>query len=80
MSGIALAGLDGGYVEVTPQQLGDLESRAAGRLIRAGEEGWDKAVLLWNGMMAKAPRSCSSQGTLAVSPPRCGSRATTDSC
>jgi hypothetical protein len=55
MSGIALAGLDGGYVEVTPQQLGDLESRAAGRLIRAGEEGWDKAVLLWNGMMAKAP-------------------------
>ena len=55
MSGIGLASLDGGYVEVTPEQIGALESQASGRLIRAGEEGWDKAVLLWNGMIAKAP-------------------------
>ena len=55
MSAISLADLDGGYVDVTPQQLDDLESQAAGRLIRAGQEGWDQAVLLWNGMIAKAP-------------------------
>jgi FAD/FMN-containing dehydrogenase len=55
MSGIGLASLDGGYVEVTPEQIGTLQSQAAGRLIRAGEEGWDKAVLLWNGMIAAAP-------------------------
>jgi len=55
MSVIGLAGLDGGYVEVTPQQLGGLESQATGRLIRDGEDGWDQAVLLWNGMIAKAP-------------------------
>jgi FAD/FMN-containing dehydrogenase len=55
MSGIGLASLDGGYVEVTPEQIGTLQSQAAGRLIRAGEEGWDKAVLLWNGMIATAP-------------------------
>jgi hypothetical protein len=77
MSGIGLASLDGGYVEVTPEQIGTLESQAGGRLIRAGEEGWDKAVLLWNGMIAEAPalvlqpgdaRRCRHRGAVRARP------------
>lgn len=47
---IDLAGLDGGPVSLAAKQLDDL-----GRLIRPGEEGWDDAVLTWNGMAAKTP-------------------------
>jgi len=50
-----VAGLDGALVGVASEQLDDLRSRVEGRLLRPGEEGWDDAVLLWNGMAAKAP-------------------------
>jgi FAD/FMN-containing dehydrogenase len=33
---------------------GDLE-RIDGTVLRPGDEGWDEAVLIWNGMVAKAP-------------------------
>ena len=52
---IDIAGLDGGHVNLTAEQLDDLDSRIAGRLLRAGDEGWDDAVLVWNGMAAKVP-------------------------
>src|SRR6266540_119377 len=29
--------------------------RIEGALLRAGDDGWDDAVLLWNGMVAKTP-------------------------
>jgi FAD/FMN-containing dehydrogenase len=52
---IQIAGLDGGLVNLTSQQLDDLDSRVEGPLLRAGDEGWDDAVLIWNGMVATTP-------------------------
>jgi hypothetical protein len=49
------AGLDSGLVTLMPEQLDDLDSQVEGRLLRAGDQGWDEAVLLWNGMAAKTP-------------------------
>ena len=54
-STIDVAGLDGGFVRLTPEQLDDLESRVGCRVVRAGDASWDDAVLVWNGMVAKAP-------------------------
>ncbi|MPZ13061.1 MAG: FAD-binding protein [Chloroflexi bacterium] len=53
--GFDIAGLDGGRVSVTSRQLEDLDARIEGRLLRAGDEGWDNAVLIWNAMAAKTP-------------------------
>jgi FAD/FMN-containing dehydrogenase len=50
-----IAGLDGGLVRVTAEQLDDLASRVDGPLLFAGDVGWDDAVLVWNGMVAKTP-------------------------
>jgi FAD/FMN-containing dehydrogenase len=52
---IEIAGLDGGHVSVTSEQLDDLDSQLTGRLLRAGDEGWEDALLVWNGMAAKVP-------------------------
>ena len=55
MDGIDLAGLDGGSVTLSAQELGALASRVRGPLLRVGDDGWDEAVLVWNGMVAKVP-------------------------
>jgi FAD/FMN-containing dehydrogenase len=52
---IDIAGLDGGHVNLASEQLRDLDSRLEGRLLRAGDDGWDEALLVWNGMAAKVP-------------------------
>ena len=52
---IDLAGLDGGPVSLATKQLDGLESRVQGRLLRAGEQGWNDAVSIWNGMAARLP-------------------------
>jgi FAD/FMN-containing dehydrogenase len=52
---IDVAGLDGGPVRLTAEQLDALESRVACPVLRAGDAGWEQAVLVWNGMVAKAP-------------------------
>jgi FAD/FMN-containing dehydrogenase len=52
---IDIAALEGGRVNLTPEQLDDLHSRVEGSLLRAGDEGWDDAVLVWNGMVARFP-------------------------
>jgi FAD/FMN-containing dehydrogenase len=54
-STIDMAGLEGGQVNLTSEQLDDLESRIEGSILRADDEGWDDAVLVWNGMVATAP-------------------------
>jgi FAD/FMN-containing dehydrogenase len=54
-STIDVAGLDGGLMRLTPEQLDELGSRLACPLLRAGDKGWDDAVLVWNGIVAKAP-------------------------
>jgi pimeloyl-ACP methyl ester carboxylesterase len=54
-SAIQVAGLEGGLVGLTRDQLDDLAARMDRPLLRAGDEGWDEAVLVWNGMVARAP-------------------------
>jgi FAD/FMN-containing dehydrogenase len=54
-STIDVAGLDGGLVRLTPEQLDELGSRVECPVLRAGDAGWDDAVLVWNGMVAKTP-------------------------
>src|SRR6266511_6339861 len=54
-STMEIAGLDGGLVNLGPEQLDGLDSRVEGPLLRAGDEGWDDAVLVWNGMVARVP-------------------------
>lgn len=55
MSAIDIAGLEGGRVNLTSKQLDELEARLEGPLLRPGDEGWDDAILIWNGMVAKVP-------------------------
>ena len=40
---------------LTSGRLDELDSRVEGRVLRAGDGGWDDAVLVWNGMVAKVP-------------------------
>jgi FAD/FMN-containing dehydrogenase len=55
MTASDIAALEGGRVNVTSEQLDELQSRLDGPVLRAGEEGWDDAVLVWNGMVAVVP-------------------------
>jgi FAD/FMN-containing dehydrogenase len=55
MDAIDVASLDGGLVTLSERELGALASRVQGPLLRAGDDGWDEAVLVWNGMVAKVP-------------------------
>ena len=67
--------------QLTPEQLDDLEARVEGPLLRAGDEGWDEAVLVWNGMVAKSAGARRSAGLgRATSPPPSSSRASTACC
>ena len=52
---IDIAGLDGGQVSLTAEHLDDLASSLDGAVLRAEDRGWDEAVLVWNGMVAKVP-------------------------
>ena len=40
---------------MTSEQLDDLDSRVQGRLLRPGDQGWNDAVSIWNGMAARLP-------------------------
>ncbi|MGH3132219.1 MAG: FAD-binding oxidoreductase [Gaiellaceae bacterium] len=50
-----LARLDGGSVTLSSAELEELDARVEGSLLRAGDEGWDEAVLVWNGMVTLLP-------------------------
>jgi hypothetical protein len=50
-----VAGLDQGPVSPTPRRFDELEARVGGSLRRADGEGWDDALLVWNGMVARFP-------------------------
>jgi FAD/FMN-containing dehydrogenase len=52
---IDTAGLDGGPVSLAAKQLDDLDTRVQGRLLRPGDQGWNEAVSIWNGMAARLP-------------------------
>lgn len=50
-----IAGLDGGHVRLSSEELEELGSRIEGDILCAGDEGWDDAVLVWNAMVTKLP-------------------------
>jgi FAD/FMN-containing dehydrogenase len=52
---IDIAGLNGGPVSLGSTQLDELEARVRGRLLVAGDQGWNEAVAIWNGMAARLP-------------------------
>jgi FAD/FMN-containing dehydrogenase len=52
---IDITGLDGGLVRLTEDHLNELGSQFECPLLRAGDPGWDEAVRVWNGMVARAP-------------------------
>ncbi len=52
---IDTAGLDGGPVSLASEQLDDLDTRVQGRLLCPGDQGWNEAVAIWNGMAARLP-------------------------
>jgi FAD/FMN-containing dehydrogenase len=52
---IDTAGLDGGPVSLASEQLDELDARVQGRLLRPGDQGWNEAVSIWNGMAARLP-------------------------
>jgi FAD/FMN-containing dehydrogenase len=52
---LELASLEGGRVSLTSDELDDLRARVGGPLLGAGDAGWDDAILIWNGMVAKTP-------------------------
>jgi FAD/FMN-containing dehydrogenase len=50
-----IAGLDGGHVRLSSEDLEGLDSQLEGRILCSGDEGWDDAVLVWNAMVTKLP-------------------------
>ena len=55
MTSIELATVAGGQVTLSAGDAEALASRLAGPMLRAGDEGWESAVLIWNGMVARTP-------------------------
>src|SRR5262245_1886854 len=55
MATLDIATLDGETAHLTDDVLIDLQSRIAGRVLRAGEDGWNEAVSIWNGLAANTP-------------------------
>jgi FAD/FMN-containing dehydrogenase len=54
-NGLDIAGFEGQRVSLREGQVEGLESRIDGRLLRAGDQGWDEAVLVWNATVTKLP-------------------------
>jgi FAD/FMN-containing dehydrogenase len=52
---IDIRGLDGERVGLAPAQVDSFRSRLEGPVLQPGDDGWDAAVLIWNGMVAKQP-------------------------
>jgi FAD/FMN-containing dehydrogenase len=59
-----------GTASISNEQLAALRSQVEGRLLRAGDAGWEEAVLLWNGMVTKAPawilQACTTADVVAA--------------
>jgi len=62
---VDVAGLDGGLVTISTDDLRALAARMESPLLRPGDEGWDDAVLIWNGMAAKIPAAVLRPGSAA---------------
>ena len=60
---VDVAGLDGGLVTVSIDDVRALAARIESPLLRPGDAGWDDAVLIWNGMAAKIPAAVLQPGS-----------------
>lgn len=52
---LEVAGRDGEWVTVRTMDVERLSAGLDGAVVRAGDEGWNDAVQLWNGMVQKSP-------------------------
>jgi len=52
---IEVAAVEGGPVTLPAAAVEELGGGRCGRLLQAGDDGWDAAVLIWNGMAATTP-------------------------
>lgn len=52
---IEIAGLDGTDVHMTAAQIDHLDAQLQGTVLDPGDDGWNDAVLIWNGMAATQP-------------------------
>ncbi len=53
--GAGIARRDGRHAALTSGQLDDLAFHLDGSLLQAGDEGWEDALSIWNGMVASVP-------------------------
>lgn len=54
-SNFEVAGLEGGQVRLTQEDLLGLQAGLDGPVLRAGDPGWNDAVRVWNAMITKTP-------------------------
>lgn len=52
---IEVTGLDGGTVRLSAEHLESLAGRLQGPVLRAGDDGWEDAIRIWNAMVARVP-------------------------
>jgi FAD/FMN-containing dehydrogenase len=52
---LGVATREGRHATLTPEQLDNLALRLGGSVLGEGDEGWEDAVLIWNGMVARTP-------------------------
>jgi FAD/FMN-containing dehydrogenase len=52
---IEATGLGGERVVLTPERLSDFASRLEGRVLFPGDEGWQSALQIWNGLIRTVP-------------------------
>jgi FAD/FMN-containing dehydrogenase len=52
---VEVSGRGGRQVAVPAGALDELAARITGRLLRAGDPGWEEAMGIWNGLAARAP-------------------------
>ena len=62
---VEIAGLNGGRVTLSPEDLEALSAAADGPVLAPGDEGWDPAVLIWNAMAATVPALVVQPGSAA---------------
>ena len=55
MSALTIQTLSGEDTYLTPETLAEFESRLGGELIRPGDEAYEDARQVWNGMIDKRP-------------------------
>lgn len=55
MGAVEVAGLEGGLVSLSADQLQALEQEVEGQILRRGQDGWDDSVSIWNAMVAAEP-------------------------